>query len=136
LTRETIAGDDFGGTFLGGIHADTTGCTNGALNVSTEQSGGIVIVQNGTALNLQTFPVGGNECSYSGSANEFGQMGEVAGNFSCFGGNAGSFSFYEMQVTESGFTGRLQLSYSNPQGCQSTGWLGGARATITKFVNG
>jgi hypothetical protein len=136
LTRETIAGDDFGGTFVGLIHADTTGCANAALNVPSEQAGGIVIVQNGTSMGVQTFPVGGNECSFSGSANEFGQMGEVAGNFSCFRGNAGSFSFFEMQVTESGLTGRMQLNYSNPPGCQSTGWFGGARATITKFQNG
>jgi hypothetical protein len=133
VTRETIAGDDFSGSYMGGMHLNTTGCSNTSLNALSEQPGGIVVTQTGTAVTVQTAPDSGSACSYSGAAKEFGQMGEVDGSFSCMDGTTGSFTFFEMQVTPSGLTGRLQQTNSNPAGCSSTGWFGGARATVTTF---
>ena len=135
VSRETIAGDDFSGTYTGGLHENTTGCSDTTRNVQSEQSAGIVVMQIGTSITVQTVPASGATCSYSGAANEFGQMGEVDGNFSCMDGTAGSFTFFEMQVTPSGLTGRLQLTNSSPAGCSSTGWFGGSRSTITSFLS-
>ena len=133
VTRETIAGDDFSGTYMGGLHESTTGCADSSLNVLTEQPGGIVLTQSGTEITIQTVPIVGASCSYSGTADEFGQMGEVDGGFSCTDGTSGSFTFFELQVTPSGLTGRFQLNNANPAGCSTAGWFGGSRSTITTF---
>jgi len=68
-------------------------------------------------------------CTYVGTLTQAGQMGAFGGNFTCNTGASGSFNFLEMQVNQSGITGRTALSYKAPFGCKSTGWFGGFRGT-------
>ena len=58
-----------------------------------------------------------------------GQMGSVTGNYSCTGGENGTFVMYEMQVTPSGFSSRFTTQSPMTPGCQGFGWLGGTYVT-------
>jgi hypothetical protein len=134
MTRETIAGDTFAGTFAGGLHSNVSGCASASLNGQNEQAGGIVVTQNGTSIGMRTIrATDGSICTYSGTAGESGQMGQANGSFSCSDGSAGFFNFFEMQVNPWALSGRFQLNYSTPAGCQASGWFGGARSTLLTF---
>jgi hypothetical protein len=56
-------------------------------------------------------------------------MGEIDGSYACTDGTAGAFTIFEMQVNETGITGRFNATASSPPGCQSTGWFGGLVVT-------
>jgi hypothetical protein len=129
VVRQTLVFDDFSGHFAGGEHSEVTGCSNPILNGTTEAAGLLYITQNGQAIAMQSFGANGGSCSYSGTLSQAGQMGRVQGSFVCNDGSLGTFVFFEMQVTDTGLTARLQASYSNPPGCQSAGWAGGVRGT-------
>ena len=134
VTRQTLVLDDFSGHFYGGIHADITGCANPALNGTVENFGVLNITQNGSSISIQTLYGSAGSCSYSGTLTQFGQMGEINdGTYSCINGTAGTtagtFQSFEMQVNETGFTGRFTASPTSPLGCQQTGWFGGLVVT-------
>jgi hypothetical protein len=61
--------------------------------------------------------------------NQFGQMGEVNGTYACSDGSGGTIFLFEMQVNETGITGRFNATAASPAGCQSTGWFGGVLVT-------
>lgn len=132
VTRETLVLDDFSGHYAGGSHSEVTGCSNPALNVTSEAAALVYATQTQStqAITIQTIsPATGVSCSYPGTLSQIGQMGSVDGNFVCTDGSAGSFSLFEMQVNGSGVTSRFELNYSNPPGCHSEGWFGGVRGT-------
>jgi hypothetical protein len=130
VVRQTLVLDDFSGHYGGGIHSDVTNCANPAFNGTAESFGVLNITQNGSAIAIQSAPVSGASCSYTGTLSQFGQMGEIDnGTFSCTNGNVGTFQSFEMQVNETGVTGRFSASNPALPGCQSTGWFGGLVVT-------
>jgi hypothetical protein len=134
LTRETIEGDDFSGNFTGGLHYSMTNCADPSLDGTMTQPSAFGITQTGTAISVAAAPLAtGPSCTYAGTAQEFGEMGEVDGTFTCTNGSNGNFSLVEMQVNPSGITGRLQFNYTSPQGCQASGAFGGVRTPATFF---
>jgi hypothetical protein len=134
VTRETIAGDDFSGNYTGGLHYVTTDCADSSLNGPFTQPSAVGITQSGTAISVVVSPLAaGASCTYAGTAQQFGQMGELDGTFTCTNGINGTFSLVEMQVNPSGITGRLQFNYASPQGCQASGAFGGVRTPTTFF---
>jgi hypothetical protein len=128
VTRQSLVLDDFSGHFAGGTHSDIGSCTNPNFNGTVENFGTLDVSQNGTAILLQTTTAALN-CSYSGMLNEFGQMGEVNGTYACSDGSGGTIFLFEMQVNETGITGRFSATAASPAGCQSTGWFGGVIVT-------
>jgi hypothetical protein len=128
LTRQTLVFDNFSGHYGGGIHTDTTGCFDPALNGTTESMGILNITQSGQAITLASFPSTGGSCSFAGTLTQAGQMGAVNGSYVCSDGETGVFQLFEMQVNITGVTGRLTAN-SPAIGCRSTGWFGGIRVT-------
>ena len=131
LTRFTLVNENYSGHFGGGIHENFTNCANPAFNGTKETIGVLNITENGTAVTIATLGQTGGSCTYNGTLNQYGQMGDVAGVFACSDGSAGSFDAFELQVTEFSMTGRFTASYASPAGCQGTGWFGGL--TVTTF---
>jgi hypothetical protein len=130
VTRQTLVLSDFSGHFGGGLHANISGCANPAFDRTVESIGILNITQSGSAIFMQTLPVAGASCSYAGTLSQFGQMGEIDnGTYSCTDGTVGTFQSFEMQVNETGLTGRFNASTSSPPGCQQTGWFGGLVVT-------
>lgn len=130
VTRQSLVLDNFAGHFGGGIHSTITSCANPAFDGTVESFGILNIVQNGSAISLQSLPLIGASCSYAGTLNQFGQMGVITnGNYNCTDGTVGTFQASEMQVTRTGLTGRFTASTTSPPGCQQTGWFGGLVVT-------
>jgi len=128
LTRQFIALDNFGARYAGAIHQDSTACFNPVNNGTVEQKGVLAATQNGTAFTLNGSYETGPSCTYSGTLSQAGQMGQVFGSYNCSNGDFGNFHLAEMQITESGLTGRFSAT-SAALGCSTTGWLGGMRST-------
>jgi hypothetical protein len=130
VTRQTLVLDDFSGHYGGGIHSDVSSCANPAFNGTIEAIGILNITQNGTAIAMQSLPVGRASCQYVGTLSQFGQMGEIDnGTYTCTDGTVGTFQVFEMQVNETVIGGRFNASTSSPPGCQQTGWFGGLVVT-------
>jgi hypothetical protein len=128
VTRQSLVLDDYSGHYAGGIHRDYTGCVNPALDVTSEVSASMNIAQNGAAVSIQTSEPNGT-CSYTGTLSEAGQMGSAQLSFTCTDGTAGTGSLDQMQVSVYAIGGSLAATYTNPPGCQATGWFGGSRQT-------
>jgi hypothetical protein len=130
LVRQPLVVDDFSGHYAGGFHQVLTGCVNAMLNGTSDVMGTIDLTQNGPAVAiLETLPATGASCSYTGNLSEAGQMGSVQLSFTCIDGTGGTASIDQMQVTQFGISGSFEATYTNPQGCQSSGWFGGFRGT-------
>ena len=85
------------------------------------------VAQSAQTITMTSFPIKGGSCSYAGTLTQSGQMGAFAGNYACSGGEDGSFAISEMQVNLYGFSGRMTSQSPDLPGCQSAGWIGGAR---------
>jgi len=129
LTRQTIVFDDFSGNFQGAIHRAASSCSSPANNTTTELSAGFFISQvNNTSMSIDTSDALGARCNYSGTLSQDGQMGSIAGAYSCNNGDSGTFNMFELQVNISGITGRFAQN-STLTGCVSNGWFGAMRNT-------
>jgi hypothetical protein len=128
VTRQALVLDDYSGHFAGGSHRDFTSCANPALDVTSEVATTSDIAQNGAAITIQTTEPG-RVCTYTGTLSEAGQMGSAQLSFTCTDGAAGSGSLDQMQVSLFALSGTLAETYTNPAGCQTTGWFGGYRGT-------
>lgn len=127
LTRQTIVLDHFSGNFQGAIHRAASSCSSPANNTTTELSAGFFISQvNNTSMSIDTSDALGNVCNYSGTLSQAGQMGSIAGAYSCNNGDSGTFNIFELQVNISGITGRFAQN-SNLTACVSNGWFGAMR---------
>jgi hypothetical protein len=129
VIRQTLVLDNYAGHYGGGLHQDSTGCLNPALNGTVENIGILNVTQNGAAITLQSFPATGGSCSYAGTLTQFGQMAHVEGSYTCSDGGAGLFRIAEMQVNFTGLTGRFSANSFTLPGCQFIGWFGGLRVT-------
>ncbi len=128
VTRQALVLDDYSGHFGGGFHRDFTGCTNPALDVTSEVSTTTDVAQNGAQTTIQTTD-SSRVCTYTGTLSEAGQMGSAQLSFTCSDGTAGSGTLDEMQVSVYAISGSLAETYTNPPGCQATGWFAGYRGT-------
>jgi hypothetical protein len=131
VTRETLVSENYSGHFGGGFHTTATGCVNATLNGTVENIGLLDIAQSGTTVTVTNQAANGGSCTYNGVLTQSGQMGTVVGTFLCSNGDAGSFTAYELQVSELSIIGRFTASSSTLTGCQATGWFGGL--TVTTF---
>jgi hypothetical protein len=130
VVRQALALDDFSGHYYGLAHRELTNCNNPALNGITEMPFVRHIFQTGQAISVRTFDTSGSPtCTFTGTLTQNGQMGTVRGTFVCADGGAGAFTWSEFQVNISGMSGRSDITYSTPPGCQSTGWFGGVAVT-------
>jgi hypothetical protein len=130
VVRQTLIVDNFSGHYAGGIHQVVTGCPNATLNTTTDLTGTIDITQNGTAITIvEAFPAASSICTYTGTLSEAGQMGSAQLGFTCIDSTGGTGSIDQMQVTPFAISGSFSATYTDPAGCQSSGWFGGFRGT-------
>ena len=122
LTRQTWAGENFAGTYVGGFTGALSGCsTNGAA----EEVDVLTVTQNGTSFGMTAANVqSALTCTYSGTYSQAGHLGAVSGGYQCTNGTNGSFSFQELEGTLAGLTGRVTTASA---GCSFIGRFAGAR---------
>jgi hypothetical protein len=128
IVREFITFDDFGGTYLGGLHDAKTGCTDPAKNITFEDFANVTITQSGQSIGLAiTTQQTGVSCTFQGTLTQAGRLGAANGTFSCNGKTSpGSLSNLVVGVD------LISAHFTNTdQGndCTDTGYFVGARHT-------
>ncbi|HET9580785.1 MAG TPA: hypothetical protein VFP44_23360 [Usitatibacter sp.] len=135
VQRQTWAGENLSGNYLGGLTASGTNCGNGATNgpvlifdtLTVSHSGGQVTAR----VNFFNSSGTASVCTFSGAYGQNGRLGNVNGSFSCtFGstpGNQGTFNISQIDATVNGFNGVFQGS---DQFCNYNGFFGGVRDVI------
>lgn len=130
VVRQTLVNDDFNGNYDGGLHEVFGNCANPGNNGAFATAGLVDVHQAGTAITINTYPIVGAGCTYSGTLSQYGQMGDITGTYACTNGLFGTFHAFELQVNISGFTGRFTDNATALQ-CSGSGWFGGLRNTLS-----
>lgn len=131
ITRQTFRTNNIAGAYYGGFSGTASGCTQGQnglalavglLTVSHAnfQSGGTVSIElRFLSNNVEEI------CTYTGPYSAQGRLGSISGNYSCRGGNAGTFSMTEVDATRNGFN--ATYSARDQFNCNFSGYFGGPR---------
>lgn len=134
IQRQTWAGENLSGTYLGGMTAQGSSCrnaTNGPVLIfdvlTVTHSGGTFTGR----VNFFNSAGTASVCTFSGPYTQTGRLGSVNGNFSCtFGttpGNQGTFNISQIDATINGFNGAFTGS---DQFCNYSGYFGGLRDVL------
>ena len=124
--REPLVDEVYSGTYSGAWHVTASQCTNPALNGTVEMGAVLLVNQSGKSVDLMANFVGGLLCTFSGKLDQYGQMAQVRGNYTCNNGDNGKFTLFELQVYPYAITGAITTSEST-FGCQDFGWFGAMR---------
>lgn len=130
ITRFTLANDNFGGVYVGGMVGNASGCsvtTNGYFIASRLT---VVHSTNTPRMTVDVTASNGQPatCVFQGVYVQTGRTGSIPnGGWACAGAlnNSGTFSMTEIQASQSGLTGKFQ---GRDQYCSNiTGYFGGLR---------
>ena len=116
------------GNYLGATYYVATGCAPSSLNGNyAEPNTTFSISNSATTLQIRTSNPTTGTCTYTGSYEQAGRMGNSTGSFACSTGSQGTYTAFEIEASYTGMTGRIQAKNAN---CNSiTGKFGG----ITNF---
>ena len=122
IQRQTWTLEDFSGSYFGGLVYDQSGCATAMNNGHVEEFGGFQITQN--ANNTFTLVLTSNfgTCTFTGNYSQLGHVGTVDANYACSYGINGTVTFYELERTGPGMTGRF-VGQNNA--CNVAGTIGG-----------
>ena len=126
MVRQTLTLDDFSGTYAGALHGEATNCFTASNNATVEAFVGLAVSQTGGSAALSYAGQNGSGCTLSGTLSEVGQFGNITGNYTCTGGEVGTFQVFELRVGFNDLGGRFSMNSTNI-GCQSTGYFAGMR---------
>ena len=128
VQRQTFVGNNLAGNFLGGLTATASGCNIQAILVFDH------FAASHSAAHQVSLPVvfvtsNGVQatCTFNGAYTQAGKMGNVSGSWSCTTGNAGTFTISQIDVTQTGWSGRFN---GQDQFCSYSGYFGGVRDII------
>ena len=124
VTRQTWAMNEIAGDYHV-KRATRSSCSGG---VAMDALGRVAVRRSGTGVTISPDPGLGRACVYSGIYSQEGRMGRVTGTYACDGGMSGPFTLSEFEVSDMGFTARLQATEN---GCAIAGNIGGPRATAS-----
>jgi hypothetical protein len=125
VVRQTLAVDDYSGTYLGAFHITTTACKDPASNGSADiPTATFTVTQSGESLQLTITAL--TTITISGTLVQGGQFGMVAGTYTSSSGFLGNASVSAMNVQLNSLAAAFSLNSTN-LGCQSVGYLAGIR---------
>ena len=113
LERQTLRLLDFTGEYQGGTYV--IGCTGGDIL----EAGPLSVSHTGNQILIRAHT---NACTFNGTYSQAGQLGSVAGTFTCDKGTSGAWAMTAMQRTATGFTAIQSIGGFG--GC-TTGAIGG-----------
>jgi hypothetical protein len=133
IVRQTWAGENLGGTYVGAVTGFGASCgptgrvrIPGALVVTHDTSAQAVTM----TLDFSVSPTQTGRCTYHGSYSQVGSMGTIgAGTYSCDVNNVvnavvGNFTVDEIRATRNGWLGRITVVSPN---CDYAGYMGGVK---------
>src|SRR5688500_4238199 len=132
IVRQTWAGENLTGNYVGGLVAAGASCGTNGIIVH-----GDLTVNHGTSVSIRTEFTNVNgqpgTCNYTGSYSQVGSLGQINnGSYNCtINGVAnvvtGTFSVSEIKATRNGFNGRISGSDNI---CTYTGFFGGIKDVL------
>ncbi len=132
VVRQTLVNEDYSGTYLGEFNETLDQCTNAGLDGTAEFPATLLITQSGAAVNIAATLSNGtptNNCTYSGSLTQAGQLGNILGNYTCSNGDIGTFNIFELQENPSSISGKF-LAVSSNNGCRGSGYFGAMHSAL------
>jgi len=128
VVRQSLVLDNFSGTYLGAVHLTSANCSYPADDLTNlEIYGSATVTQMGTTIGVSFTGQNGFKVSATGTLTQDGQFGTGTGSFTTNLGDAGTGSFFEMNVQINALTASFSLA-STSAGCQYTGYIGGIRS--------
>jgi hypothetical protein len=121
VQRQTWRNENYAGSYVGGYSIRFTNCVPSSLNSRQDIPGTISISHSGTSFSARLSATSG-VCTFNGSYTQSGNLGDVSGNYTCTDGTQGTFDFFEITRTISGFNGR---AVGQNQYCRWSGYFGG-----------
>ena len=123
LQRQTLRFIDYSGRYFGGSDWVLSNCSSAANNnQEIVAPAGITITQTGTTFGM-TAQMANGSCTYNGTYDQAGLVGQVNGNFTCSDGTAGTFTLGGLQWSTFGFNA---LITGQNQSCSFFGVMGGS----------
>jgi len=120
IYRYTLRYDNYSGSYVGAYKLTQSQCFNSANEgIQTFLGTFNVLSQSSSALTLVVNAYQGLTCNYPGDFQQFGQFGQSRGSFTCTDGQSGSYTIYEMNVTQTDIRGRILGT--NNLGCTIAG---------------
>jgi hypothetical protein len=124
IVRQSVATDNYAGTYLTAVNLTQANCTNPANNSSGSGTVAIGVTQSGSAMTMTWTFSGSVSCTYTGSYSQNGRLGLFAGPFSCTDGDKGTMTFFELTNRIGIMSGRLS-GQSTTFGCNYSGRFSG-----------
>jgi hypothetical protein len=126
IQRQTLRYECFCGNYVGAFEVTKSQCATPFAAGDAEAIGTFSITQKAPQFAMTFHDTAkGTSCTYSGSYSQQGHFGDVRATYTCSDGETGSAVLFEMDVSGSGFTGRIE---SSSQTCASIkGHFGGVR---------
>jgi hypothetical protein len=128
VTRQSLALDNFGGTYLSAMHLSATGCTNPTDNTPPTDVPfvTITITQNGQSGTV-SISIFGLVITIVGTFSQDGQFGSLTGTYAAnVGGEIGNASVSQINVQANSLSASFSLQSTNI-GCLDTGYFAGMR---------
>jgi hypothetical protein len=124
IERETLAFENFSGSYVVGIRFQASQCYNPSNNGVLATGMAIGISQTGSNMSSIFYFPNGLTCTYSGTYEQSGHMGALTGNFTCTTGEVGQMRLFELTNRPGIISGRMRGTGTNT-GCQYTGFFSG-----------
>ena len=131
IQRQTFAGNNLAGNYIGGMTATASSCSNPADN-GFALSTGILTVQHGAGNPSMRVDFRNNAgvsatCTFTGGYTASGRLGTITGTYSCTLGSNGTFTMSEVDGGKNGFT---SVFTGRDQFCTYNGYFGGIRDVL------
>ncbi len=120
ISRQTLRAESLAGVYIGGTTDITFNCSPPSRNnLLTTDPGQLTITQIGDNVTILA-----PTCTYTGKYVQHGQLGEVAGSYTCTNGALGMTTFRAMKTEQGGLVGTYTGKDSS---CEFRGNIGGMR---------
>jgi len=127
VVRQTWRLNDLSGQYIGALAGTFSQCKNAATNGFTLEYATVAITQQGSSIEMAMENSDGNgRCDYSGTYTQGGRLGSISGNYTCSGGNVGTFTASNVEGSPIGISMELEERASF---CNYSGRVGGVRST-------
>ena len=131
IQRQTFAGNNLAGNYIGGMTATATSCVNPADNGFALITGLLTVTHGGGNPSMRVdFRNNANvsaTCTFTGPYSAAGRLASIAGTFTCTLGSNGTFTMSEVDVSKNGFSATFN---GRDQFCTYNGFFGGIKDVI------
>ncbi|MEO7743358.1 MAG: hypothetical protein ABIR98_10500 [Usitatibacter sp.] len=131
IQRQTFAGNNMAGNYIGGMTAVASSCASSADNGFALITG-LLTVAHGSGNPSMRVDFRNNagvsaQCTFTGPYSAAGRLASITGTFTCTLGSNGTFTMTEVDVSRNGFTAAFT---GRDQFCTYNGFFGGIRDVI------